>query len=145
MPEPLFERLYRETRTMNWQPPEAIRRRGQRRTAIRRTAVLGCSFVAVALIAVGATQHVQRPTMTPGHPGAPDLPSPTPTSHPKSIATTFDPPSSIPTATRLAADLMLESAEVPGVFTGTTTRRVATTGRWSRCWAAAVRVHPCSS
>jgi hypothetical protein len=102
---------------MNWEPPDVIRRRGQRRAAMRQTAILAGCFVAVALIGVGATLYVLRPTAAHILPGGSDLPAPTPTSHPKSIATLFK-PSSSPTSTRLPADLMLDDAQVPDVLTG---------------------------
>jgi len=87
MPDPLFERLFRETTTMNWQPVDEIRRRGQRRAALQRTALLASAFVAVALIAVGATVYGLRPTAAPIPAG-----TPTPTSVPTQGPPTQQPP-----------------------------------------------------
>jgi hypothetical protein len=100
---------------MNWEPPEVIRRRGQRRTAMRRAAVLAGSFVAVALIAVGATLYLTRPTAAPISPGA-SVPTSPPTTgifktpHSTSGTITF----TLSPLPRLTADLMLQPADVPG-------------------------------
>lgn len=116
MPERLFERLYRETATMNWQPTEVIRSRGRQRALRQRAGAVASTAAAVLLLAAGTAVLVWRPAAAPVPPGGPTSATPlsipaSPSASPSSVA----PPAvlkSVPVSAMLqAADTGITSAQ----------------------------------
>jgi hypothetical protein len=75
MPDPLFERLYGETRKMNWPTAADIRQRGDHRVARRRVAVVVAAFATVLAVAALSTVLIGLPSASPVPPGT-DPPAP---------------------------------------------------------------------
>jgi hypothetical protein len=101
MPEPMFERLYREATKMNWQPTEVIQRQGRRRAVRQRVALAAGAFAAVVLVATTAAVLSGRLTVAPIDPGH---------TTPPSTQVTTSAPAPVPVTT-VPVDAMLQPAD----------------------------------